>query len=110
MSRNEIKSLPIYSTLVSDPDMSELVEMFVDEMPERIQTCIDLLNGSDWEGLRRFAHQLKGAAGSYGFQEISPSASVVEEKARDGQSEEEIRDAVETLCDMCRSVRAGKPE
>ncbi|MEA1950355.1 MAG: Hpt domain-containing protein [Planctomycetota bacterium] len=102
--------MPIYSTLGSDPDLGELVELFVDEMPERVQNITNLLEQSDWEELRRAAHQLKGAAGSYGFDAISPTAAVVENKIRGEHCEEEICQAIEELCDICLSARAGTPE
>jgi histidine phosphotransfer protein HptB len=101
---------PIYSTLASDPDLEELVVMFVDEMTERIDKLTALLDSAKWDDLRRAAHQLKGAAGSYGFQEISPMAANVEDKIISGEPEEEIRKAVESLCDLCRCARAGLPE
>jgi len=53
---------PIYSTLGDDPDLQDIVEMFVEEMPGRTQTFLNHLASGDWEGLCRVAHQLKGAA------------------------------------------------
>ena len=64
----------VYSRLAGDPDLGEIVDLFVEEMPERVATLLDQLQAQDWEGLRRTAHQLKGAAGSYGFDMISPCA------------------------------------
>ena len=109
MNTQSTKSRTIYSTLRNDTTLSKLVELFVDEMPDRVQNLTTLLKQANWEELRRAAHQLKGAAGSYGFDAISPTAGVVEDKIRGGHCEDEIRQAVEELCDMCRSARAGKP-
>ena len=102
--------MPIYSTMGSDPDLGELVELFVNEMPERVRNLTTLLEQSNWEELRRAAHQLKGAAGSYGFDAISPVAAIVEDEIRGEHREEEICQAIEELCDMCLSARAGMPE
>ncbi len=74
----------IYSRLSGDPDLRDIVEMFVEEMPGRVASLLDHLSDANWEGLRRAAHQLKGAAGSYGFEPISPSAGRVESAIRDG--------------------------
>ena len=109
-TKNSTKPAPVYSTLGSDPDLGELVDMFVEEMPQRVQKLVDLCEDANWDDLRRTAHQLKGAAGSYGFLEISPLAAVLEDKIRDGQGEEEILQAVETLRAMCLAARAGVPE
>lgn len=100
---------PIYSNFGNDPDLGEIVELFVEEMPGRIQTLIEQCNSSDWEGLRRTAHQLKGAAGSYGFEEISPVAARLERFVGAEEPEEQIRVAVERLVDMCERARAGGP-
>lgn len=98
---------PLYSTFGGDEDLGEIVEMFVDEMPERISTLLGQLNSSDWEALRRSAHQLKGAAGSYGFATISPCAATLESSIREELPEEQIHQAVEELVAMCRRTRAG---
>ena len=109
MDQNATKSSPIYSTLGNDPDLGELVDMFVEEMPGRVEKIQNLLQNSQWEDLRRAAHQLKGAAGSYGFLKISPVAAVLEDKIRGEEPENEIRKAVDSLCDICRCARGGSP-
>ena len=110
MVQNSTKPTPVYSTLGSDPDLGELVEMFVDEMPQRVEKLTELLEDAEWDKLRRGAHQLKGAAGSYGFLEISPLAATLEDKILAGQPEDEIRQVLEALREMCLIARAGAPE
>ena len=99
----------LYSALGADPDLIEIVEMFVDEMPDRIAAIQRLLDAQDWAALRRTAHQLKGAAGSYGFDAVSPQATAVEDANHNQQPEEQVRAAVAELLDLCRRVRAGAP-
>lgn len=100
---------PVYSVFGDDPEMAEMVERFVHDMPIRIQCLNELLTSADWEELGRFAHQLKGAAGGYGFDEITLLAARLEYNVRHGETEDEIRDAARTLIDACRRVRAGTP-
>jgi histidine phosphotransfer protein HptB len=100
----------VYSRLAADPDLGEVVDMFVDEMPGRVATLLGQLNAADWDGLRRTAHQLKGSAGSYGFDEISPYAGKVEAAVRDGEPEERIRATVDELVDVCNRARSGSPQ
>lgn len=92
---------PIYSTLARDPDLVEIVDMFVAELPERIAAILQHLERQDWEALRRAAHQLKGAGGSYGFQPITTSAARLEQLAQQAAPEEAIRHAVEELAEIC---------
>jgi HPt (histidine-containing phosphotransfer) domain-containing protein len=102
---------PLYSTLGGDPDLGEIVELFVDEMPERISNLLDLMDSQQWEELRRAAHQLKGAAGSYGFGPISPAAAHLENVIKTNESDEEqIRQAVDELINLCGRAKAGSPE
>ena len=100
---------PLYSTLGGDPDLRDIVEMFVDEMPERTSALVERLDSGDREGLRRLAHQLKGAAGSYGFEPITQVAARLEQAIRDSQPEPEIRRLVGELTDMCARAQVGPP-
>ncbi|NQU24900.1 MAG: Hpt domain-containing protein [Candidatus Nealsonbacteria bacterium] len=110
MNESSVVSEPLYSSLGGDPDLGEIVQLFVNEMPDRVATVLEQLDNSDWEGLRRTAHQLKGAAGSYGFDPISPSAAEVEAAVRDGEPEQRIRDTVSELIGLCNRATSGTPE
>ena len=99
----------IYSRLAGDPDLWDIVDMFVDEMPDRINALLDQLHAADWDGLRQTAHRLKGAAGSYGFDAISPCAGRLESALENGQPEQKIRAAVEELVELCKRMRHGLP-
>jgi HPt (histidine-containing phosphotransfer) domain-containing protein len=109
MSETASSETRLFSRLGGDPDLSELVEMFVDEMPNRTAALREQFNGGDLEGLRRLAHQLKGAAGSYGFDSITPAAARLEAAIRDEESVAHVRAALDELLDLCNRVRAGTP-
>ena len=99
----------VHSSLAADPDLGELVDLFVDELPNRLDALKTQAESADWEQLRRTAHQLKGAAGSYGFDAITSPAARLEHAAREGCQEEDILLALEELISLCRRVRAGTP-
>ena len=109
MTRITSGTEPLYSSLGGDPDLGAIVETFVGEMPNRAAAMRDRLNTSDWEGLCRMAHQLKGAAGSYGFDPISSSAAELDKAIRENEPEEQIRNAVDVLVKICNRARAGVP-
>jgi HPt (histidine-containing phosphotransfer) domain-containing protein len=100
----------LYSSLGGDPDLADLVELFVEEMPDRAAALSERFDASDWEGLRRTAHQLKGAAGSYGYAPISQYAAVLEEAVKQDEPEAQIRDAVEGLIAICGRACGGTPD
>ena len=99
----------LYSTMADDPDLGEIVDMFVDEMPDRIANLLAQFESGNWEELRRAAHQLKGAAGSYGFDTISPSAANLEDSLSDGKPEAEIQKAADSLVALCQRATSGTP-
>jgi HPt (histidine-containing phosphotransfer) domain-containing protein len=100
---------PLYSNIGTDPDFQELVALFVEEMPQRIQKILNYLHQGNLEGLHHICHQLKGSAGGYGFPPISLAADQVVQAIRNHGPEEQIRQNVEYLVALCRQARAGGP-
>lgn len=100
---------PVVSQFVDDPDMRELLELFVAEMPCRAEQLRTAAAASDISSLRRLAHQLKGAGGGYGFSTISNAAGRVETLAaellsrriRDDPHAAALSAAVTELVDLC---------
>lgn len=103
------RQAPIVSEFADEPEMLELIGFFVAEMPgwvERIESAWSRQRLGD---LRRLAHQLKGAAGGYGFSLIGDTAAELEDRLEADADEaelEEIRELVDSLVDLCRRVRA----
>jgi len=99
----------IYSRLGDDPDLGELVVEFVAELPGRIATIEAEASRSNWAQVTRFAHQLKGAAGSYGFDALTPYAKNLEAASRDDVDAENVLRTLRELIDICRRVQPGVP-
>jgi two-component system, cell cycle response regulator len=99
----------IHSRLAGDPDLGDLIDLFVREMPSRIDALETQAQARNWHELSRTAHQLKGAAGSYGFDEITPFAAVLESAAEEARNEAEIRAALDELLSLCRRIRFDAP-
>ena len=99
----------VYSTFANDPDLGELSDLFAAEMPTRIEFVEQLVAAAKHDELLRFAHQLKGSAGSYGFVQITPSAGRLEQALRDHRPETEVAAAIDDLLGLMRRVRGGAP-
>jgi signal transduction histidine kinase/CheY-like chemotaxis protein len=97
----------VISTLGDDPDLQEIVRQFVRDLPDRSSAMLRAAQTSDTETLKRLAHQLKGAGGSYGFPGITEAAAAVEQALAEGLEEPVLRARVETLAGLCRRVRAA---
>lgn len=105
---------PLASEFATDPDMRELIAMFVSEMPEKIQSIETLWSERQLEPLKRVAHQLKGAGGGYGYAPISSAAGKLEDTIKsvlatvgDQTSLISVQRQVEDLVLLCRRVSAG---
>jgi HPt (histidine-containing phosphotransfer) domain-containing protein len=98
-----------YSVMGNDPQLAEIVALFVEEMPHRVREMTSYFASANWEQLRRVAHQLKGAAGSYGFDQVTPSAARLEKSLAEKQPEATIKAALDDLVDACGRLRAGAP-
>lgn len=104
---------PVLSEFADDPEMRELVELFAEEMPEKIAGFEAAMTGCRLDDLRRQAHQLKGAAGGYGFGVVGEAAGRLEARLVSSPAGsdataflDQVRRDVSELLELCRSVRA----
>lgn len=109
MSRNQFEQPAIYSKLAGDPLLGELIAEFVAELPSRAMRMRRQLTDQDWTALKRTAHQLKGAAGSYGFDAIAPVAAQLEHQINHGVEPKVMARTVQELVALCQRASAGVP-
>jgi HPt (histidine-containing phosphotransfer) domain-containing protein len=105
-----LPNAPIYSAIGADPDFADLVDWYVAEMPERVVRLQSLFAAAAWDELRRLAHQIKGAAGSYGFPQLTPLAGRVEQAIVCASPEAQIEADLAELLAHCSAIRAGTPD
>jgi len=103
-----------YSTHCHDADMAELIELFVQEMPDRLTVLEQSLEQENWSELARFAHQLKGAGGSYGYPQLTPVAARLEQLAKQRQQQQavpraQLEAALNELAAVAERLRVGSP-
>ncbi len=105
----EQPTVPLKSTFAHDPDMRELVDVFVGELPQRIESLWQALAAQDAAGVRTMAHQLKGAAAGYGYPTIGKAAARVDEALSQAEALDKVRGSVEELLTLCRRAASTKP-
>lgn len=103
---NDNPKPPLVSELASEPDMIELVEMFVAELPERISAMQTAIVENDVASLTRLSHQLKGAAGGYGFPCITDAAAILESSSKAAADTDRLRVELTALTDLCNRATA----
>lgn len=64
--------------------LSDLVEMFIDELPGQLATLEAALSKGDAGAARLTAHRLRGTGGNFGAARMQALASAIEEKGRIG--------------------------
>lgn len=102
---NGDKDLPLQSLYADDPDMADLVRLFVSELPDRIASVEKAWRERRVEELTRLAHQLKGAGSGYGYPGITQAAAELERELRELNAREavvDVRGELDTLLDVCR--------
>jgi len=103
---------PLRSTLANDPEMSELVELFVSELPQRVGAIESAWNNGKVDDLRRLSHQLRGSSASYGFAPLGQAAGQVEDQLRgisapSDDSLRNVKQTVDELLELCRRAMMG---
>lgn len=98
------------SEFANDPEMAELVQLFVSEMPARIEALRAAWTQKQLVNLTRLSHQLKGASAGYGFPTIGNAAARLETALKgldSGPSDvEKLAAEFRELVDLCASACA----
>jgi PAS domain S-box-containing protein len=88
----------LVSELADDPDLAELAIGFADLLPSRVEAIVAQIEADDAASAARLTHQLKGAAGSYGYPLISEIARQLEQALIDGHGDVTRLQARLTAC------------
>ena len=79
------------------PSLSnEIIQLFLDNGPLRMEQIRDAMNGDDLEGPERGAHSLKSSAANVGAQHLQKAASEIELAASGGDLQR-VRDLIPDL-------------
>jgi CheY-like chemotaxis protein len=97
----------IESEFADDPDFVEIIDQFVASLAEKLHSMKESLANGDFETLQRFAHQLKGAGGSYGYPGLTDAAKLLEDAAK-AQDPEAAGLAFAPLPKLSQAIIAGR--
>lgn len=104
---------PLRSEYANDPDMAELVEAFLAELPQRVSDVTGAFRSGDADRLKRISHQIKGSAGGYGFPTVGEAAARLEHALRDAANPTSVlgglQKEVQALVDLCCRAAASRP-
>ena len=105
MNQDSNHHSPLHSSYEDDPDLRDLVVLFVDELDGRVGSIRSAFDASDLAELQNISHQLKGAAGGYGFDPIGDAAGRLEyDLLGDEADMSRLSERVEDLITLCRAA------
>ncbi len=91
------------SQLQDDPELSEVVDVFLAELPKMLEKLTDACGESNNELFKNMAHQLKGASSSAGFDMLSKQAADLEDLSNQQQLDD-IKNQVDELTVLCNRI------
>jgi HPt (histidine-containing phosphotransfer) domain-containing protein len=101
----------LVSEFAADPDMQELVGLFISELPDRVALLHSTWNQTQLDEVKRIAHQLKGASAGYGFPSIGAAAGKLEDALRASDSANQsslnsLKRDLDNLIELCNRAAA----
>ncbi|MBD0315528.1 MAG: Hpt domain-containing protein [Nitrospiraceae bacterium] len=69
-------------TVTIEPEFEPMIPRFMENRSKELAAMQAALTRQDFESIRRLAHGLKGAGGSYGFDGLSTLGNEVEQAAK----------------------------
>jgi HPt (histidine-containing phosphotransfer) domain-containing protein len=98
----------LVSEFIDDPDMAAIIQQFVSRLPDQLAAMRDTLAKTQYEDLRRLAHTLKGAGGSYGYPLLTEVSAILENAAK-SQDFANAQAALDALTTAVQAVQRGCP-
>jgi CheY-like chemotaxis protein len=86
-----------------------LIDTFCGELPMRAESIERAFQQHNRTHLFELAHQIKGSAGIYGFDNITRTARNICDRLRADDKLEELQAAVTELVDLCRQAASHPP-
>ncbi len=98
----------IMSSMNELPGMKQMIEQFVEGLPNEIDKLQKLVEQEDLMPLRRVVHQLRGTGGGYGFEAITEWAGKIEDSINAADIPQSIHDQVNSLIDVIQRCHGFK--
>lgn len=92
------------ASITETGDFGVLVGEFLNDLPARIADLEERLTAGDLAAVAASAHQLRGAAGGYGFPAMTELAGQLEEAARRGEDVNGLLGALAAMVSAARAV------
>ena len=98
----------LVSDLANNPDYIKAIEMFVANLPGRIQAMTDAFEQGNLQELAQKVHALKGLGGFAGFPIYTEKAKELEELVRSNKLDD-VKRQLHELADLCQRTKLNSP-
>lgn len=85
------------TTVEIDSDLESLIPQFLENRKKDIETLQQLVDSNNLSEISQLAHKIKGAASSYGFNELSELASQMEVLAKQNSDIAPLKELVKKM-------------
>jgi PAS domain S-box-containing protein len=100
---------PIVSQFADDPEIAEILGGFVERLADQVEAMRTECESGRHEDLRRLAHKLKGAGGSYGYPGLTKHCGALEEAAKSSDPRAEAA-ALDAVAALSQAIQQGYRE
>lgn len=104
LSQAAASTSSLQSTVGDEPSIQALLTRFISRLPERVKAIRACMEEQDLAKLRQAVHQLKGAAGGYGYPQLTEQAGRAEDKLAVADTLEPVKTEIDSLIALIRSV------
>ncbi len=98
---------PLLSTYADDQAISEILPIFLNNLPRYVADLSSRVEQGDWVGASRVCHDLKGTAGGYGYPEIGRSAQDLETELKGERIASRLEERLLEVQTLCLRARIG---
>ena len=101
---------PIISTLLQEePDIADLLQGFIDKLPQKVRQLRDTLETRDKQQLAEAIHDLKGVSGNYGYKVLFELCQKMEFEVLAGRLNG-LPDMLNRMDQLIERIRLGLPD
>ena len=100
---------PIVSRFADDPEIAEILGGFVKRLAAQVEAMRTGYESGRHDDLRRLAHRLKGAGGSYGYPSLTEACGALEEATRSSDQRAEAA-ALDAVAAISEAIQRGYAE
>jgi signal transduction histidine kinase/HPt (histidine-containing phosphotransfer) domain-containing protein len=92
------------SSISLHPGMAPIIADFVRDLPAQVGQLESMLQQQQLDPLRRLVHQLRGACGGYGFEDVTDIAAAAENAIQNGESAAVISNCIYSLIQIIQRI------